>query len=788
MKKVYLLLMLGSLFSPGLLAQSRMSEQLGNFKSLNKTSAGVDIVAENATVSISAYNAGLIKVVVSKTPTDGFSYAVIQNPQNGLLSMTESNDKIELLSSSLKVVVNKKPILISFFNLKGEVLSEDMPGFGVRWQGTEVTDFKKLQPSEKFIGLGEKGGGLNRTESVVQNWNTDNPGYRVNDDLLYQTHPFYMGIHGDKVYGIFFDNSFKSTFNFGASTTLFSSFSADAGNLVYYFFGGPSVAQILNDYTWLTGRTYLPPLWSLGYQQCRWSYFPETEVLSIAKTFREKHLPCDVIYLDIHYMDHYKVFTFDSLRFPDPKRLTSKLQEMGFKTAVIIDPGVKIEKGYQQYDTGVAQDLFIKYPSGDFYTGSVWPGPTHFPDFTNPKTRKWWGDSFKFYADKGVVGFWNDMNEPSVWGQAFPNIAEINFDGHGSTMREGHNLYGMQMVRSTYEGARKWMNRRPLTITRAGYAGVQRYSSVWTGDNVASDEHMLLSARMVSNMGLAGIAFAGSDMGGFFGNPSHHLYSRWISLGVFTPFFRGHSAYNENSKEPWALGEDVEAHARKMLNFRYQLLPYIYSSFYTATQNGMPVSRSLAIDYTFDENIYKNAYENEFFFGPSFLVAPISSNTTMAKIYLPKGKWYRYSTNDEYEGGKEMNIEAAIEDLPVFVKESAIIPMQTVIQNTSEVPSDTLFLYVYKGRDVNTFTYYEDDGVSYDFEKGAYLKRSITYNPTLKNLTISKAEGFYSSKFKFVKIVMKGFDSKMVTINKKQVATDKSNAFVVPFSEQVIAL
>jgi alpha-glucosidase len=298
---------------------------------------------------------------------------------------------------------------------------------------------------------------------------------------------------------------------------------------------------------------------------------------------------------------------------------------------------------------------------------------------------------------------------------------------------------------------------------------------------------MLLSARMVSNMGLAGIAFAGSDMGGFIGNPSANLFSRWISQGVFTPFFRGHTEINSNYKEPWAFGEETEDHARNMLNLRYRLLPYIYSSFFISTQTGMPVARSLAINYTFDENIYNPDYQNEYLFGPAFLVIPVSSYSSIAKIYLPDGKWYDFTTEKLYEGKKEILFECPIKKLPVFIKESAIIPMQSVVQNTAEMPSDTLLLNIYKGKNLNCFTYYEDDGISYNYEKGDYLKRDIIYDPVSEKLSFSKAEGNYLSKFKSVKIRFIGFDLKSVKINNRELSTDKNNAIVVPFEEKVIS-
>jgi alpha-glucosidase len=274
-------------------------------------------------------------------------------------------------------------------------------------------------------------------------------------------------------------------------------------------------------------------------------------------------------------------------------------------------------------------------------------------------------------------------------------------------------------------------------------------------------------------------------MGGFIGLPSSDLYCRWITLGVFTPFLRGHNVHNEKSKEPWAFGAEVENHARNMLNLRYRLLPYIYSSFYTATQTGMPVSRSLTINYTFDDSIYKPAYQNEYLFGPSFLVTPVSSGTTFAKIYLPKGTWYRFTSNQRIEGNQEILVEIPIHDLPVFVKESAIIPMQSVIQNTSEKPSDTLTLCVYKGTEPNKFTYYEDDGVSYEFEKGVCFKRDVRYEPGNKTLLLDKIEGTLQSKFKVARILLIGFDQKTVTVDNQETVLTDEHAVIVPFNKEV---
>ena len=333
---------------------------------------------------------------------------------------------------------------------------------------------------------------------------------------LYQSIPFFMGIHDKVTYGIFLDNSYRTKFNFGASTDdQFSYFSAVNGEMNYYFFGASTVAGIIKDYTWLTGRMKLPPLWSLGYHQSRWGYYPESEFMSIAQKFRDKKIPCDGLWLDIDYMDAYKIFTWHPIRYSQPKKMIDNLHQMGYHVVTIVDPGIKIEKGYFAYDEGVLNDYFIKYPDGKFYTGSVWPGRCHFPDFTKETVRKWWGASFKHLVEPGIDGFWNDMNEPAAWGKNIPDIVQFDFDGNKSTMAEAHNIYGLEMSRATFEGTKQLMNgRRPFVLTRAGFSGIQRYSAVWTGDNTATEKDILMGVRLVNSMGLSGIAFTGADIGG----------------------------------------------------------------------------------------------------------------------------------------------------------------------------------------------------------------------------------------------------------------------------------
>ena len=733
---------------------------MGNFKSIKSSGMEVIIKAENASLQVRYYSPTIIRIRIDKDlSAPDFSYAVIAGPGTGEFKIQENSESVTLLTDSLKIGIRKNPVRVQIKNSKDRVLSEEYAPFGTGWQGPEISCYRKLFPDEKFIGLGEKTGNLNRRDNKYEMWNSDIPAYLSNADPLYVSIPFFMGIHDSLTYGIFLDNSSRTKFDFGASTdNLFTRFSVSEGPLNYYFFGTSTIAGILADYTWLTGRMSLPPYWSLGYQQCRWSYYPDAEVLAVAKQFRARRIPCDVIYLDIDYMDSYKIFTWNPKGFANPRALISELNGMGFHVATIVDPGIKVEPGYFAYDDGLKNDYFVKYPDGSRYTGSVWPGRCHFPDFTKEAVRQWWGSSFKYLVDPGVEGFWNDMNEPSAWGQDIPDIVQFDFDGHGASMKQAHNVYGLNMSRATFEGTKKLLNgKRPFVLTRAAYAGIQRYSAVWTGDNVASDEHMLLSARMVNSMGLSGLSFVGPDMGGFIETPTKELFVRWLSMGVYTPFFRNHAARGTNRKEPWSLGEGVEESSVKLISQRYRLLPYIYSAFYTSTQCGLPVARSLAINYTNDEKIWWWKYQEEYLFGDNLLVAPVSCTQNLARVYLPEGGWYRLSSGEFYQGQQEVNVEAPLEDLPVFVRASGIIPMQSVIQNTSEKPSDTLDLHIYAGKNSNSYLYYEDDGQTYNYEQGIYCKRLIQYSPSGKTIVIGKAEGAFASKFTKVRFLLHSF-------------------------------
>ena len=758
----------------------------GPLQKFNAIQSGIQGNTENANFKIEFFSDQIVNIRFTReSDFESLSYAVVNNPENILATINESDDQLLLAGKFFDVLISKTDTAIQFVNKSGAVINADEKGLGTQWNGEQVATYKKLQPSEKFIGLGEKTGPLNRRGLGYQHWNLDAFAYGTGSDPIYSSIPFYMGVHSGLVYGIFFDNPAKTFFNFGASNNRFSSFYADNGEMNYYFIYGETVAEVIQAYTWLTGTIQLPPLWSLGFQQCRYSYYPDTEVLNLAKNFREKKIPADAIVLDIHYMDAYKIFTWHPEYFPEPEQMISQLKDQGFQVVVMCDPGIKTETGYAPYDAGIEKDLFLKYPDGQPYTGQVWPGWCHFPDFTNPETRMHWRKWLKQYADVGVSGFWNDMNEFSSWGQMMPENILFNFDGTGATSRQGRNVYGLQMARSSYEGGVEHLNgRRPFNLTRSGYAGIQRYAALWTGDNVAYDEHMMLGVRLVNSLGLSGVAFAGYDIGGFVGEASSRLFARWISIGAFSPFFRVHSMINTRDSEPWSYGEEVEIISRNYIRFRYQLLPYLYSVFREASITGMPVQRSLAINYTHQEEIYNGTFEHQYLFGPSFMVAPAESSKDIIKVFFPEGSWYALNDGTQYSGNSIVAVDAPIHRLPVFVKAGSVFPFQDPVQHTGE-KSDTIHFHVYNGNDYSDFEWYLDDGSTFEFEKGKYSIRRLSFDGASGNLTIGIIQGTFKPDYKKIRIILHGFNNlEEVSVNGKSTACAQEEfSFFLPMQK-----
>lgn len=750
---------------------------MGSVISWTKTSSGFKGSTKLGNFKVTVYQTGVIRIQASKFEDfDTNPFSIIASPLKVDFSIEEVSGFIVLKTEKLQLKLNTENFSFSYFDQDENLINED-DSLATSWIGTEVTCYKKIQQGEKFIGLGEKTGNLNRLGQAYVNWNTDYFGYGIGDDPLYMSIPFYLGIHQKGAYGIYFDNTHKSVFNFGASNDRFIYFSAEDGDMDYYFIHENSVSEIISTYSSLTGKMDLPPKWALGFQQCRYSYYPDKEVETLAKTFRDKNMPADVIYLDIHHMEEYKVFSFNGEHFPDPKSMIARLKEMGFKVVVILDPGIKKEQGYLPFEEGNKNGLFVKYPDGENYIAQVWPGWCAFPDFTNEQTRSWWAEKMDFYTEAGVDGFWTDMNEPASWGQFTPNLIEFDMDGNPASHRKSRNVYGMQMARATQEGSiLQNPTKRPLVLTRAGFAGIQRYAAVWTGDNLSSDEHMLAGVRLVNSLGLSGVSFAGYDVGGFAGEPGKALFARWMSIGAFAPFYRAHSMINSNDSEPWSFGEEVEEISRNYIKLRYQLLPTIYSKFYNATLTGLPIAASLAISYGQDPNIYLSAYQNEYLFCDSFLVSPVESYKEITKVYLPEGSWYYLYSDERHVGNQVIYQDCPLASLPVYVKAGSIIAMQSAVLFTGQKHDDCLRIHLYAGAD-GQYLHYEDAGDGWEFKEGDHHQRMMKFKSEEKEFIIEKASGNFESQFFKIKLFLHGFNVEFINLNgvsKKLKLTDYS--------------
>jgi alpha-glucosidase len=718
--------------------------------------------------------------------SNDFSYAIDKKHTHGynFLEVTEQSDYYLVKTNKVECHIQKIDMRVSIFDLEGLVLLEDELGF--HWEesyefgGNIVKMSKTSREGECFYGLGDKATQLNLKGKRLENFATDQYAFQKDQDPLYKVVPFYIGLQNKQAYGVFFDNTFRSFFDFCQERRNVTSFWAEGGEMNYYFFYGPQMQDVVVNYTDLTGKPELPPLWTLGYHQCKWSYYPEDKVKEITSKFRELQIPCDAIYLDIDYMEGFRCFTWNKKYFPDPKKMVSELLELGFKTVVIIDPGIKIDKQYSVYNEAIEKDYFCKRADGPYMKGKVWPGECNFPDYTNPLVREWWAGLFKeLIADIGVKGVWNDMNEPAVMevpNKTFPMDVRHNYDGNPCSHRKAHNIYGTQMARATYHGVKRFSYpKRPFIITRSAYSGAQRYSSSWTGDNVASWEHLWLANVQMQRMSISGMGFTGSDIGGFAEQPSGELYARWIQLGVFHPFCRTHSSGDHGEQEPWAFDEEVIDITRKFINLRYQLLPYLYTMFWQYIEEGIPMLKPLVY---YDQDDLQTHYRNdEFVFGNQILVCPIlEPNAVGRRMYIPRGKWYNYWTNELVYGGKEIYVATQFDQIPIFIKAGAIIPKYPVQQFVGEIEFDELQLDVYFKDGKEKSFVYEDAQDGYDYKKGRYSFLSFQTTGKVKELIIQlHKEGKYDTNYTKYKINIIGlpFRVKKIQIDNVKFHFDK---------------
>ena len=591
----------------------------------------------------------------------------------------------------------------------------------------EVEVVKELAPDAHIYGLGDKTGFLDKRHYAYENWNTDDPAPQCdNFQRLYKSINFFMVYSAAGCCGILADNTFRTRFDFGKEQDDYYFWSHDGGQLDYYLIPGRDPKEVLAKYLTLTGKNKLQQKWVYGFHQSRWSYYTPREVLETVDTMREHKLPLDGVFLDIDYMQNFRVFTFNRERFPDPKGLMKALGERNVKVTCSNDPGVKIDPGYYIYDEGVAGEHFAKNPDGSVYEGAVWPGPAAFLDFTRRETRDWWAEKIRFLTDAGVRGVWNDMNEPANFTGPIPDDVRFAAGSH----KEVHNIYGHFMGQATYEGLLAADGRRPFILTRACCAGSQRYCAAWTGDNHSIWAHLQLSLTQMMNQGLSGLYMTGADVGGFGSDTTPELLIRWCQLGAISPFFRIHYAKGTRNQEVFSFDKATMDACRVSLDLRYHLLPYIYD----LAHADMPILRPLVLEFPEDEHVW--ALTDQCMLGSSLMAAPVMTpGITARAVYLPRGVWYDYYTGKRYTGGKYILAEAPLERIPLFARAGAVIPVsQGKPQSVEEIREEALEVFPGKG----THTHYCDDGETLAYETGSLRSLKISVSGRTVKQTVTR--------------------------------------------------
>ncbi|HEY4740112.1 MAG TPA: glycoside hydrolase family 31 protein [Candidatus Acidoferrales bacterium] len=719
-------------------------QHIGNAERVEKLPDGVELSSGHARVRVTVFRDGIVRVRLAPQgnfPKD-FSWAVIESPEAPSLKIEESKQDVRIVTSRVVVLIQKSPILISFLDPSGSAVLADEPALPMAWDGPRIHAWKRMPADEGYYGLGDKAGPMNRRNRSFTMWNTDAFGWQESTDPLYKTFPFWIGLRTGTAYGVFFDNTYWSSFDFGKESNDYYSFGAEGGELNYYFFAGPEPKTVLGEYTAMIGRTPLPPLWSLGYHQSRYSYYPEIQAIKIAQSLREKQIPADAIYLDIDYQNGNRPFTIDRQGFPSFEQMIKNLRTEGFHTVLITDLHVKKEAGYAPYDSGMKADVFVKDPDGTPFVGAVWPGDSVFPDFTLTRARDWWGGLYKEFVDMGAAGFWNDMNEPSVFfrtDRTMPRDAVHRLDD-GTTLdhRAIHNVFGLENARATYEGVRKLRpDERPFVLTRAGYPGSQRYAASWTGDNSSTWNHLKMSVPMLMSLGISGYPLMGDDIGGYAGSPPADLLTRWFEVGALNPIYRDHTAKGTADQEPWVNGPEHESIRKRYIELRYRLLPYIYTAVEEMSRTGMPLMRPIFLEYPEADNLYDQ--DDEYLFGRDLLVSPVLTEMVDAhEVHLPPGDWYDYWDGSKHGAAEKIKSHLELDQMPIYVRSGAILPEEPLVQNTTETPNGPLELRVYPGADCGG-SLYLDDGHTFAYQKDGFVRMSYACRVSGNSVTVSSA-------------------------------------------------
>ncbi len=760
----------------------------------------VDVVAADV-VRVKISRGG----VFDEAPT----FAVCVDPLASRTDFTTDygDDVVRLRTSAMVVTLWLDPFRIDVHRLDGSVVVETASDDDGRyWAYATLNDAftirRRCRQEDAVYGLGEKTGRLNRRGRDFTLWNTDvldpnsggkfaaetSPGDPRGDRTSTEFDPYYVSIPffyqqsypAQTMVASFVDNGYRGSYEFSHPEEYRIHFAG--GQYTEYIFAGPDMTTMLERYTWLTGRTAPPPLWSLGYHQCRWFNYTQEAIEQLAARHRDNAIPCDGIWLDIEYMDGYRVFTWNTNSFPDVPGMLSRLSAQGFQVITIIDPGVKVDPGYWVFDQALERDVLCRTEGGDTYIGQVWPGNTAFPDFVTDEARTWWGELNAAHVRSGLAGIWNDMNEPAT-GNIEPDAMRF---GRGKYSHERyHNQYGLLMAMGTTAGLLDAMpDRRTFVLSRAGFAGIQRYAANWMGDNMSRWDHLWLSIPMGAGLGVSGQAFVGADIGGFAGSSNAELFLRWMQYGTLTPFCRNHSSIGNVDQYAWAWGKVIQDMVRDAIQLRYRLLPYLYAAFQQAAETGAPVQRPLVFDFQYDPTV--RDIDDEYLFGPDLLVAPVlEAGCTARQVYLPEGSWYDWHTDAQLPGNTFVHAVTQMDRIPIYARGGAVIPMwpEAPASTANYHPSTIeLHLFVPAADGHRSSLLAEDDGLTFAASEGARYRTTFQLTRNGDQVSVQASvdgtgyPGFARERFR---MVIHGAIPEVVVVDGEEIPRGDDGAFVL---------
>ena len=755
--------------------------------------------------------ADLVRVKISRGGVfdESPTFAVSVDPLSPDVEVVfeRGDDEVRLRTSALAVSLGLDPFRLDVHRSDGSpVVETAQDADGRYWAYATLNDAftvrRRCRQEDAIYGLGEKTGHHNRKGRDFTLWNTDVldahatrefTAARSRDDprsdrTSTEFDPYYVSIpffyHQSYPRGTmaasFVDNGYRGTYEFSHPEEY--RIHVSGGQYTEYIFAGPGMPEILSSYTWLTGRIAPPPLWALGYHQSRWFRYTQTAVERLAESHREKDIPCDALWLDIEYMDGYRVFTWNTRAFPDVSGMLKRLDNLGFRVITIVDPGVKYDPGYWVFDQARERDVLCKTEGGDIYVGQVWPGNTAFPDFVTEEARTWWGELNAAHVQSGLAGIWNDMNEPAT-GIVPPNAMRF---GKGKYAHERyHNQYALLMAMATQAGLLHAMpDRRTFVLSRAGFAGIQRYAANWMGDNMSRWDHLWLSVPMAMGFGISGQAFVGADIGGFAGNSNAELFLRWMQYGVLTPFCRNHSELGNVDQYAWAWGDVVLDVVREAIRLRYRLLPYIYTTFIRAAETGAPVQRPLVFEYQYDPTV--RDIDDEYLLGPDLLIAPVfAPGLTARQVYLPAGSWYDWHSDVLVGGKRYVHAATPMEHIPIYARGGSVVPMwPDAPASTSGYHPSAIELHLFVPGTDGTYhsRLQEDDGLTLAGLNGASYQTDFEVARTGNRVVLHAevdGDGYPAFAREAFHLVVHGAAPASVRLDGREV-TPTSGRFVLP--------